>query len=341
MEEKQKVNKGAERPLVGIVCNIKNDENDESQGEFDEPGTVSALERAINAAGYQTCVIDAGRELPQRLRDSGAGFAFNIAEGSGGRSREAFAPAMLEYAGIPFPGADAATLSIARYKDLTKRLLTTNGIVSPRSRLIARREAALPPEIDYPVIVKPNAEGSSKGIHMNCVAGSAAELEKILAGLEEKVFPVLVEEYIEGREFTVGLLGNGEGLRVFAPMEIIFGDLPDGRHVYGYEVKKNYRSYIRYECPPGLSPELTAQLMSEAETVFNALGCRDLARIDFRLSADEKLYFIEANPLPGLAPDYSDYPMLAAFCGVGYDELVGGILYAALMRYNMEENDEC
>jgi D-alanine-D-alanine ligase len=144
---------------------------------------------------------------------------------------------------------------------------------------------------------------------------------------------MLLEEYISGREFTVGILGNGERLRVFPPMEIIFKD--KAHSIYSYEVKRNFRQFVRYECPPNINPDLQKEIESAAETVYRALECRDLARMDFRLTPGGKLYFIAINPLPGLAPEYSDFPMIAGFCGMDYTALIRNILDSALDRYRL------
>ena len=136
-----------------------------------------------------------------------------------------------------------------------------------------------------------------------------------------------------GREFTVGLLGNGESLRVFPPMEIVYHKSPiEGYNVYNYTVKQEYQSYVTYQCPAEIPEAMEQELIRLSKKIFLALNCRDFARIDFRADASGKLYFIEINPLPGLAPHYSDYPMLAEFCGVSHEELVGEVLKAGASR---------
>jgi len=144
---------------------------------------------------------------------------------------------------------------------------------------------------------------------------------------------MLAEEYISGREFTVGVLGNGKNTRVFSPMEIVFRKNTQGDYrVYSYGVKQDYQNYVTYSCPADIPAGVEEELTRTARKVYDILGCRDFARADFRLGEDGKLYFIEINPLPGLAPGYSDYPMLAAFCGVPYDDLVLGVLSAGAER---------
>jgi len=201
--------------------------------------------------------------------------------------------------------------------------------------LVSSTEVSMPP---LPVIVKPNAEGSSKGIPDTCVAATEAELKELaLRELQLYGGPVLVEEYISGREFTVGLLGNGDSLRVFPPMEIVFHGNTNGAYqIYSFGVKQDFKKFVSYECPAKLDAALEKQMVSTARRIYEVLGCRDFARVDFRLTEDGKLYFIEINPLPGLAPGYSDYPMLAEFAGVSYRELVLSVLRAGFGRYGME-----
>jgi len=199
----------------------------------------------------------------------------------------------------------------------------------------------VPDEPAFPVLVKPNAEGSSKGIFEDCVARDMAELRALLGRLtRDTEGDLLQEQYIDGREFTVGVLGNGPDIRVFEPMEVVFSRLKGRFKVYSYEVKRNYRDFISYACPPDLPPGPIAELKHSAKTIYQVLGCRDCARFDFRLSKDGQLFFIEANPLPGFAPGYSDFPMLAAFQGITYNDLILAVLGSALKRYGMKATRE-
>ena len=147
---------------------------------------------------------------------------------------------------------------------------------------------------------------------------------------------ILVEQYIRGREFTVGVLGNKEDARVFPPMEIVYRDAGNPHNIYSYEVKKDFGKYVTYQCPANVDSDLRIKMEDTAKKIYEILECRDFARIDFRLSEDGELYFIEINPLPGLAPGYSDYPMIAEFNGMGYSDLIKRILGAALKRYGLE-----
>ena len=336
-------NQSEEVPLgpiqVGVVYNLKHAEQSRSaapddQAEYDSMDTVLAIEQALKRQGCRTILLEADEELPEKLRKNRPDFVFNIAEGRGGRAREAQVPALLSLFDIPYTGSDETTLCIALDKALTKRLLATYRIPTPRYRVYEPGARIRTAGLRFPVIVKPNAEGSSKGIADVCIAENAAELKSLVEqNLTLYGGSVLAEEYIHGREFTVGLLGNGESVSVFPPMEILYHDSPiPGYHVYNYTVKQQYTKYVSYRCPAQLSPKQEREIVRLSKKIFLALGCRDFARVDFRLDEAGKLYFIEINPLPGLAPHYSDYPMLAEFCGVEYDDLVGSVLRAGVAR---------
>lgn len=325
------------KSVVGIIYNCKSGaggKTPDAEAEYDSIDTVHAIRDALISAGIEAVLLECDGSLPRKLSENHIDFAFNIAEGRSGRGREAQAPAILNLLGIPFTGSDETALCIALDKALCKRLLSSYRIRTPRYKIITSEREIRPGALTFPVIIKPNAEGSSKGIPDACIAGSESELHE-LAGRILKLYggPVLVEEYIAGREFTVGLLGNGQDLRVFPPMEIVFRKNTSGDYrIYSFGVKQNYQEFVSYECPARLDPEVERDMMKTARRVFHALDCRDFARVDFRLGEDGKLYFIEINPLPGLAPGYSDYPMLAELSGVPYRELVLAVLRAGLDR---------
>jgi len=326
----------------------------EADAEFDDPATIQAIQRAFEYIGHTVEIFNATPDLPQRLLQSRPDFIFNIAEGKGGRGRESHVPALLNFLGIPFSGSDETTMCVTLDKALTKRILMSYGIVTPkyaRAALdprTASRSTANPSAepagytikegmldtLDFPLIVKPNAEGSGMGISETSLVSNNEELQQVLAELAcTYEQDILIEEYIDGREFCVGILGNGADLRVFTPMEVVFGKNTQG--IYTFTVKQDFRNYVRYACPPELSAPDIDHLMATARNIYGILECRDFARLDFRLSEENELHFLEVNPLPGLAPDYSDYPILAEFNGVDYTSLIAGILDSALARYGM------
>jgi len=326
---------------AGITFNLrKNIPSDlpDAEAEFDDMDTILAIQSAVEAAGFESALYEATEDLPIRLMQKKPDIVFNIAEGITGRGREAQVPAILNFLGIPFAGSDETAMCVAMDKELTKRLAASYGINAPKCQLV--RYGAPMPEIDlpFPVIVKPNAEGSSKGITDLSIAHDADNLRRVLS---EKIssykVDMLVEEYISGREFTVGVLGNGDTLRIFSPMEILFNDKTHG--IYSREVKKNFGQYVSYKCPAETKAETGKEIEDTVKTVYRALGCRDFARLDFMLSPNGRLYFLEINPLPGLAPGYSDFPMIAEFCGMDYNTLIRNILDSALTRYGLHHKE--
>ncbi len=324
---------------VGLTYNlkkgIKSDVVD-NEAEYDNIETVLAIKSALEAGNCCVELFEATEELPAKLTKSPVDIVFNIAEGSQGRGREAQVPAILNFMRIPFTGSDETTLCIALDKALAKRILATYHIRTPRYRVISKDQQKWSGGFTFPAIVKPNAEGSSKGISDVAVVFDMRELRSLVSqNISLYKQDMLVEEYIHGREFTVGVVGNGSELLVFSPMEIRYLDQKNEYNIYSYTVKQNYKKLIRYECPAVISPEIEAEIMHTARKVYDILACRDFARMDFRLSPDGKLYFIEINPLPGLAPGYSDFPMIAEFCGMDYASLVQRLLSSALKRYGL------
>jgi D-alanine-D-alanine ligase len=238
---------------------------------------------------------------------------------------------------IPFTGSDETTLSITLDKALCKKVLSYSSVKTPGFNLLYEKNDRISPSLKYPLIVKPNAEGSGKGIIDISVAQNEDELYRLTARILELYRqPVLVEEFIRGREFTVSVLGNGSETEVLPPMEIIYTK-PQTYNIYNYNIKQNYKDYVRYDCPACISPEKESEIRDIALKVYKELECRDLARIDFILDQRTgEVYFLEINPLPGLTPSYSDFPMTAEFAGISYDELIIRIINNALKRYEMK-----
>jgi len=325
---------------VGITYNLKKDATGpiDVEAEYDSFDTVHAISKALQAYGLNVELFNANSNIVDQLTKTRPDIVFNIAEGRGGRGREAQVPALLNYFDIPYTGSDETTLCIALDKTLTKTLLATIGIKTPAFQLFKTGKETLNPDIRFPAIVKLNAEGSSKGIRGVTVAEDKGSLYDIInQRIAEYHQPVLVEEFIVGREFTVGIVGNSSDLHVFRPMEIIINGNGVNSHynIYSYDVKTNFQKYVQYSCPANISSELEDTIRVTAMEIYNILECRDFSRIDFILADDGTLYFIEINPLPGLAAGYSDLPMLAQFNGVSYNDLVLMILNSGLERYKM------
>lgn len=334
---RQSIDAARERPdriRVGLTYNLKRVDpksGSDVDAEYDSPSTVAAIHAALEALGHDVVDLEATPELLSLLPPSEVDVVFNIAEGLRGRNREAQIPAVLELLDIPYTGSDPATLAITLDKGLAKRLVREAGMLTPRARLVASVDALDDFDLTFPVIAKPNAEGSSKGVTQASVCADVAELRERVADMTQRYGQVvLVEEFLPGREFTIAVLGEFHP-RTLPPMEIIF-DSTMTNPVYTFGHKIETEMGVRYETPAQVSSELGAALAKLAIGVFETLGCRDVARIDARLDAQGRPQFIECNPLPGLTPGWSDLCLIASAAGIDYTSLIGEILAPALRR---------
>ncbi|MCB9707222.1 MAG: D-alanine--D-alanine ligase [Myxococcales bacterium] len=326
---------------IGLIFNLKSESassHSDADAEFDSPETIAAIKEAIVSYGHEVLELQATPELPSILPLQNLDVVFNVAEGIEGRAREAQVPALLELLGIPYTGSDPTALSLALDKGLAKRLVRQAGFHTPEGMVIHTGKERIPPELSFPVIVKPLHEGSSKGIFLTNVAESESELRDLARqGLEKYRQPMLVETYLPGREFTVALLGEKRP-RVLPAMEVLFTDTSDRYPVYSYAHKFEGRD-IRFEVPANIDMVLHRELERAARGVFMALGCRDIARIDFRLDQEGRVSFVECNPLPGLTPGFSDLCVIAEAAGIDYRGLIGEILAPALRRYRERQKE--
>lgn len=328
---------------VGFTFNVKRikptlDAAEDSEAEYDAPSTLQAIREAIASWGHEVVDLEATPELPAVLATSPVDIVFNIAEGFRGRNREAQVPALLELLDIPYTGSDPATLSLALDKALAKKIVRQAGIHTPNYQLMTTGKERLDKQLErWPLIVKPVAEGSSKGVFGKSVCHSEAEVRDVVKEMVGKYQqPALIEEFIGGREFTVGLLGERRP-KVLAPMEIVFTDKTDKTPVYRFEDKLAENDRIKYEVPAKLSPSELERLRSAARGAFMALGCRDVARLDFRMDEKGRFCFLECNPLPGLTPGWSDLVLIAQGEGMDYRTLIAEILSGAIRRYKERE----
>jgi D-alanine-D-alanine ligase len=320
---------------IGFTYNVKRVDpkgGDDAEAEYDSPETIAAISDAIASFGHAVVHLEATPDLPRLLGEADVDLVFNIAEGLVGRNREAQVPALCELLGIPYTGSDSATLAIALDKALAKKVFKQHGILTPEFQLFETGRERLNPGLKFPVIVKPNAEGSSKGIAGTSVFDDEPGMRAAVKGLIEKYRqPALVEQYIAGREFTVGLIGERRP-RVLPPMEICFKDKSKDRPVYDFVVKQDWVKHVEYKCPAPLTPTEAKNLERAARETFDALDCRDFARIDVRMNAQGQVYVFEVNPLPGLTPDYSDLVLIAKGAGMDYRTLIGEILAGGIKR---------
>jgi D-alanine-D-alanine ligase len=333
-----------ERLKVGFTFNVKRVEpglagEQDDEAEYDTPKTLQAIREAIASYGHEVVDLEATQDLPLALASTPVDVVFNIAEGFKGRSRESQVPSLLELLDIPYTGSDPAALSVSLDKAVAKRMVRTHGILTPGYVVLNTGKERLPRELTFPMLVKPVAEGTSKGVTRKSIVRNEGELRDVARELIAKYRqPALAEQYIAGREFTIGLLGERRP-KVLAPMEIVFLDTNDPTPVYSFEMKQDWNDRIRYDVPAKLSPRELDRLERAAREVFGALGCRDVARIDFRVTAEGRIYFIECNPLPGLTPDWSDLVLIAKASGIEYRALIGEILSNAIRRYQGRERE--
>jgi D-alanine-D-alanine ligase len=234
--------------------------------------------------------------------------------------------------GIPYTGSDPLTMAATLDKDCARRLVASVGLAVPFGFTVTGEVTCSHPyqSLSYPLIVKPCWEGSSKGIRGKCVVDNAGELMAALTRNREYSQPTLVEEYIPGEELTVGVIGNSPP-RVIGIMRVV-PQQREERFVYSLEVKRDWQRRVTYECPAQLPADTLSKVEHAAVRAYRILGCRDVSRVDFRLR-DGVPYFLEVNPLPGLNPESSDLVILARLAGWSYEQLIGGILEAAIKRH--------
>jgi D-alanine-D-alanine ligase len=331
------------RLKIGITYNLKKDfSRQENQPtdlleEFDSEETVDAIQKALEREGHEVIKLGGDTGLIDRLRQVPVQIVFNIAEGLQGRNREAHIPALLEFLNIPYTGSDPLTLSLTLDKAMAKRILMSQGIPTPRFKKVGKMEDLNDLNLGYPLFVKLCYEGSSKGIRLDSKVLDPDSLkEKAGHLLETYRSPLLVEEFVKGPEFTVGILGN-EAPQILGVMHIEVKGKPPEESIYSLEIKREWEEKVRYHCPPSIAPDLLKKIEEVALRSYRALECRDVSRVDIRVGEDQTPYFLEINPLPGLSPVYGDLVIMARSMGWDYAELVQAILHHALKRYGRME----
>ncbi|MBE0569894.1 MAG: ATP-grasp domain-containing protein [Deltaproteobacteria bacterium] len=325
---------------VGLAYNVKPAEPpghlpEDAFEEYDSEATVGHICDALCLLGHEVRRLPAGSGFVDALRESPVDIVFNIAEGEGGRCREAHVPAVLEMLGLPYVGSDPLTLSVTLDKPVAKKLVSHEGFPTPAFRTYRSAEEFTECPLPFPVIVKPAYEGSSKGVRLSSRAVDSGQAREMVRFVTETYRQeALVEAFVTGAEVTVGVLGN-DPPRVAGMMEIVPMTVPPGEFVYSLEVKRDWENQVCYRVPPALPEATLAEIGRCAVGIYRALGCRDFSRIDFRLDAEGVPQFIECNPLPGLSPGYGDLPIMAERMGLPYLSLIGEILSHALVRLGM------
>jgi D-alanine-D-alanine ligase len=346
---------------VAVLANIKDDDHPKPEGvppdafaDYDHIETIDSIRAALETDGHQTVFIQADRDLPYALKETRPDICFNIAEGLGGDARESHVPALLEMLDIPYTGSRVLTNGISLDKTLTKRIWRDRNLPVGAFQEFSVGDEPLRPEMKYPLFVKPAREGTGMGVDVKAIVHNEGELrERILYVINTYQQPALVETFLSGREFTVGIMGRNDsklfsrhpewydkdGFHRFAVLE-----LDSSRsvtpHVYSQAAKAKdigAEGAPGYICPANIDPELEKKLKHFAWRAHIVLNALDVSRTDIRLDDDGNPRLLEINTLPGLTPGYSDLCLQAAAEGIRYEDLILEILYLGASRWGMLE----
>ena len=319
----------------------------QDESEFDAPETIAAIHDAIVANGHTCTNVEADEDAYPTFRKlkGTVDLVFNISEGFRGELREAQIPAILEMLGIPYTHSGALTQAITLDKSLTKKIWLFHGIPTPKFVVLAEKEKPYVEQLQFPVIVKPNSEGSSKGIFNDSVVSDPQKLIKKIRQVRRAYGDgVLVEEFLPGREFTVTVMGNpgvGKGVYLLPIVEQNFAVFPtDLKKLSSYEAKWFFEDSLpnphdAIVCPAKLDTRLYKLIEQLSIKAYTALNCRDIARIDLRLDASGKPQLLELNTLPGMIADprvISYFPVAARAAGLSYNQMIGRIIEHARER---------
>ncbi len=324
--------------------------------DLDSEKTIHALLEAIRAGGHTVEFLEGDTTLYDNVRKYKPDICFNICEGHFGDAREAQVPAILEMLRIPYTGSKVLTLALTLDKPATKRILHWHDLPTPKFQVFERVGEPLNDDLQFPLFAKPSREGTGMGVSAKSIVHDEKELREQIAHVINRYHqPVLVEEYIDGREVTVGVVGNltgpvahrlpdnehapriQAGLHFLPPMEVDLKDFANSDVVYSNRLKTDLADQLNYICPAPLDEDVIDELNWLTAAVFRVTGALDVSRVDFRLNAAEnwKPYILEINPLPGLSPGISDLVIEAAADGIDHTELVNMILNTALKRYGL------
>ena len=346
------------KPLrIALLYNLKHnvpvadDAPEDALAEYDSDETATGLERALAAAGHLVFPLEGDETLLDTIRQVRPDICFNICEGIRGDARESHVPALLEMLGIPYTASKVLTHAVSLDKVAAKRIWRDSGLPTAPFQVFSRGDEALAPGLSFPLFVKPSREGTGMGVNDRSVVADEAALRRQVAWvLSTYRQPALVETYLPGREFTVGLIGNrrngdgaaptsfydDRGYHVLPVLEIDVSGV-DGAHLlYTGYIKSKTPMAPRYLVPAPIPDALRDELRELAVQAFEAIGGLDVARVDFRLGADDRPYLLEINTLPGLNPTISDMVLAANGEGVSYETLVQEILHQAVCRYGLD-----
>ncbi|MCK5236626.1 MAG: ATP-grasp domain-containing protein [Deltaproteobacteria bacterium] len=341
---------------LALTYNLRKEETETSDvdaassedlyAEWDDMETITAVADALGEVHGEVALVEADEDAYEKLRALRPELVFNMAEGLHGESREGHIPSMLEMLKIPYTGSNPLTLALTLNKARAKQILLHDEVATPKYIVIedVGEEVKGLSKLSYPMMVKPLFEGSSKGIRNDSIVNNLEELQaKADFIIKEYKEPAIVEEYLEGREFTVAVLGNGEEARALPIVEIDYSALPpDVNPIYSYEAKwifdRPEDPLDIFKCPAELDEELKRGIEDVTLDAYRALNVRDWCRVDVRLDGAGRANIIELNPLPGILPrpeQNSCFPKAARADGMDFSELVNNVIDIARKRYGI------
>lgn len=361
---------------IAVLANLKTNAptwegmSPDQWADLDSPRTVEAIVRALESGGHEAVFMEASIRPPfnliERLLEYQPDLCFNIAESHWGDGREAHIPGVLEMLRIPYTGSKVLALALALDKPMTKRVLLYHGLPTPEFQVFERPDEPIDDDLltpdgtlRFPLFVKPSREGTSMGVSAQSIVRTVDELRaQVARQIALYNQPILCEHYIEGREVMVGMIGNlkptsarklnertlsdgiPDGLTMLPPLEVDLQAFRDSEaDLYTNRLKTELSDECTYLVPAPLDPALARELDVLAAAVFRVIGCKDVARVDFRLDRhnDNKPYILEINPLPGLTPNFSDLCYQAEALGWTYEQLINAIADAAIARLGLAE----
>jgi D-alanine-D-alanine ligase len=324
--------------LIGLTYDLRSEYlaaglGDEETAEFDRESTVEAIEGALTSLGHQTERIGNARQLIARLASGSRwDLVFNIAEGLSGIAREAQVPAILDVYGVPYTFSDPLVLALTLHKGLTKTVVQAAGVPTAPFAVIDRISDVAKVDLPFPLFAKPIAEGTGKGVTPASRVHDSEELKQTCADLLQRFQqPVLVETFLPGREFTIGIIGTGDEAYALGTLEILLLASAEA-DVYSYVNKEECEERVEYRVMRAADDPLVEQAEEVALQAWRTLNCRDGGRVDIRCDAMGVPCFLEVNPLAGIHPEHSDLPILATKLGISYVELLGRIVDSARRR---------
>ena len=324
---------------VGLTYNVKSEvvlkpgDPPDLNAELDHEETVAHIEAACREAGHQIVRIGSARQLLERSGRLGVDIVFNIAEGYEGRNRESQVPILLEMMRIPFVGADGLTLGVTLDKVLTKKVLIAENIPTPRYVEVTDPSNIWQVDLSFPLIVKLRCEGSSKGLSPKSLVNTPEELHRQVKFLAE-TYPassIFIEEFIEGKEFTVAVIGNDHPTAYPVVQIALDGKTDLGRNFFHFAYLRSGADYI---CPAPIPESLAKKMQELTRRTYQAVDCRDFGRVDFRVDWQGNPYVLEINPLPSLSVE-DVFTFIAKTQGMTHHQMIAKILDTALMRYGL------